>query len=213
MKSCRSSASSMPSAEKCDGNSGTITVGICSSRAIAQHVQRPRAARGHQREVARIVALRHRHLAHRQRHLGDGDLDDRLRRRDRVELQRIGDLLLDAAPRRLGIELHLSAEEIVRIEPPEHHVGVGDGRLACRRRDSRSDRDRRRRSAVRPSARRRRRARRCCRRRRRPRPRRSSAASPDGRWHSRRRSSPAPWSARRRAPGSPWRWCRPCRRR
>ena len=52
------------------------------------HVQRPGAARRHQREVARIVALRHRHFAHRQRHLGDRDLDDRLRGRHRVHLQR-----------------------------------------------------------------------------------------------------------------------------
>src|SRR6266850_1408355 len=35
MKSWRSSAASMPSAEKCAGYSGTITLGMCNSRAIA----------------------------------------------------------------------------------------------------------------------------------------------------------------------------------
>src|SRR5262249_28463859 len=48
-----------------------------------------------------------------------------------VEPKRIGDPLLDAAPRAVGIELHLAAEEIVGIKPPEHHVGVGDGRLGA----------------------------------------------------------------------------------
>ena len=95
------------------------------------HVQRPGAARGDQREVARIVALGDRDLAHRERHLGDRDLDDRLRGRDGVELERLGDLLLDAARGAVGVELHLAAEEIVRIEPAEHHVGVGDGRLGA----------------------------------------------------------------------------------
>ena len=94
-------------------------------------VQRACAAGGHQREVARVVALGDRHLAHRERHLVDRDVDDRLRRRDRVELQRLGDLLLDAAPRAVRVELHRAAEEIVRVEPAEHHVGVGDGRLGA----------------------------------------------------------------------------------
>ena len=92
-------------------------------------VQGAGAARRDQCEVARIVALRHRDFAHGERHLGDGDFDDGLRRRDRVHLQGAGDFLLDAAPGGVGIELHLAAQKIVGIEPPQHHIGVGDGGL------------------------------------------------------------------------------------
>ena len=94
-------------------------------------MQRTRAAGRHQREVARVVALGDRHLAHRERHLVVRDLDDRLRGRDRIKLQRACDLLLDAAQGGSGIELHGAAEEIVRVEPAEHHIGVGDGRLGA----------------------------------------------------------------------------------
>ncbi len=93
------------------------------------HVQRPRAARGDQSEVARIVALGDRDLAHGERHLGDCDIDDRLRRRGQAHLQRIGDLLQDPPGRGLGVEHHLTAQEIVRIEPPQREVRVGDRRL------------------------------------------------------------------------------------
>ena len=94
-------------------------------------VQGTGAARSDQREVARIVALGDRHLAHRERHLVDRNVDDCLRRRHDIELERARDLLLDAAPRAFGVELHRAAEEIVGIEPAEHDVGVGDGRLGA----------------------------------------------------------------------------------
>ena len=44
-----------------------------------------------------------------------------------------GFAIFSAMPRAaaVGVELHLAAEEIVRIEPAEHHVGVGDGRLGA----------------------------------------------------------------------------------
>ncbi len=95
------------------------------------HVQGARAARRHQGEVARIVALRDRDLAHGQRHLGDRDLDDRLRRRHRVEPEGLGDFRVDAPQRTFGIELHLPAQKIIRIEAAKDHVGVGDGGLAA----------------------------------------------------------------------------------
>ena len=94
-------------------------------------MQRAGAAGGDQREVARIETLLHRHLAHRQRHLRDRDLDDRLRGGDGVDLQRLGDLLGDAARGGIGVELHLTAEEVVGIEPTKHDIGVGDGRLGA----------------------------------------------------------------------------------
>ena len=94
-------------------------------------MKRPGPAGGDQREVARVVALGDRHFAHRERHLVDRDIDDGLRGRDGIELERVGDLLLDAAQGALGIELHRAAEEIVRIDPAEHHIGVGNGRLGA----------------------------------------------------------------------------------
>ena len=48
-----------------------------------------------------------------------------------------------------GIELLRAAEEIVRIEEAADEVGVGDGRLRCRRGRSRPGPDRRRRSSGR----------------------------------------------------------------
>ena len=93
------------------------------------HVQRSRSARGDQSEVARIVALGDRDLAHGERHLGDRDIDDRLRRAGRAHRERIGDLLQDPQGRGLGVERHLTAEEIIRIEPPQHEIRVGDRRL------------------------------------------------------------------------------------
>ena len=167
-----------------------MTVGMCSSRAIAADVQRPGAARRHQHEIARVVALLDRHFAHRERHFGNRDLDDARAAAIGSIVQRLGDLVGNAFARAVGVELHLAAEEILRAEPPEHDVGVGDGRLGAAAGGSRSGPDRRRRCAGRPSARRHRRSRRCCRRRRRLRRRRRPAASPDGRWRSRRRSSP-----------------------
>src|SRR6266571_465863 len=59
------------------------------------HVQRSRAARGDQGEVARIVALGDRDLAHGERHLGYRDIDDRLRRQGQAHLQRTGAPLQD----------------------------------------------------------------------------------------------------------------------
>src|SRR6266852_7904322 len=92
-------------------------------------VERTRPARGDQSEVARIVALRDRDLAHGERHLGDCDIDDGLRCGGQAHLQRTGDLPRDALGRGLRVEHHLPAEEILRIEPPQCKIRVGDRRL------------------------------------------------------------------------------------
>ena len=44
-----------------------------------------------------------------------------------------GSAIFSSMPRRAacGVELHRAAEEIVRVEPAEHHIGVGDGRLGA----------------------------------------------------------------------------------
>ena len=95
------------------------------------HVQRARAARGDQREIAGIIALRDRHFAHRERHFGDGDVEDGLRGGDGVHPQRACDLVGNSATGALRIELHLAAQEIVRIKPAQHHIGIGNGRRAA----------------------------------------------------------------------------------
>ena len=58
-----------------------------------RRVQRPGAAEGEQREVARIVAARQAHHADRAGHLVVGDADDRRRRGGRVEAERRADVL------------------------------------------------------------------------------------------------------------------------
>src|SRR2546425_4584826 len=61
---------------------------------LFRSVQRPCAARGDQGEIARIVALRDGDLAHRERHLGDCDVDDRLRSEEHTsELQSLAYLV------------------------------------------------------------------------------------------------------------------------
>ena len=47
-------------------------------------MKRPGAARGDKREIAGIIALLDGDLAHGQRHLGDGDIHNRPRRRLRL---------------------------------------------------------------------------------------------------------------------------------
>ena len=60
----------------------------------------------------------------------------------------------ERALRRRDVERHLAAEEAVGAEPPEHEIGVGDGRLACRRGRSRPGPAPRPRSAGRRAGRR-----------------------------------------------------------
>ncbi len=94
-----------------------------------RRVHRPRAAEGHQREVARIVAARDRDLPDRGRHARDGDAHDALGQRLDAEA---------AQPVRQGrhrrsrdgtIQANGAAEHALGAHPAQDDVGVGDRRL------------------------------------------------------------------------------------
>ena len=63
-------------AEPRPGRNGTITSGMPSSRASSTRVERPGAAEGDQREVARVVAPLHRDEPDRACHVGAHDAQD-----------------------------------------------------------------------------------------------------------------------------------------
>ena len=93
-------------------------------------VQRPGAAEGNQREVARVQPLLHRLGADRVRHVGIDDGEHPLGGLVPVDTERLGetgDRLVGA----FGRQRHLAAEEVVRVEPAEHEVGVGYRRRAA----------------------------------------------------------------------------------
>lgn len=63
------------------------------------------------------------------RHPGRRDAQDAFGRRDRVEVERIGDPFAERGYGRSKIERHLAAEKTVDAQPAEHQIGVGDRRL------------------------------------------------------------------------------------
>ena len=90
-------------------------------------VQRPGTAEGDQREVARVEPLLHRLGADGIRHVGIDDGEHPFGGLVPVDAER----LCEAGERRigpLGRERHLAAEEVVRVQPAEHEVGVGHRR-------------------------------------------------------------------------------------
>ena len=90
-------------------------------------VERPGAAVGDEREVARVVAALDGDEAQRARHVLVHDREDSLRGLlDRREAHRVGDRL-DRGARRLDVERHLAAEQL-RRKVTEHDVRVGHGR-------------------------------------------------------------------------------------
>ena len=93
-------------------------------------VQRPGAAEGDEREVARVEALLHAHQAQRAQHVLVDDVDDARRGRlGAVEVGGVGDGLHRRA-RGSDVEVDLAAGQAAR-QVAEHDVGVGDGRLAA----------------------------------------------------------------------------------
>ena len=72
-KSWRRSATRQPSALVRPGRAGTITSGSAEFARERHRMQRPGAAEGEQREVARIVAARQRHHADRAGHVRVGE--------------------------------------------------------------------------------------------------------------------------------------------
>ncbi len=95
-------------------------------------MQRPRAAEGAEREVARIQATLDEHRAERSDHVVVGDAQDRQRR----VVARLADRFRHPVDGRLGgarIELHPPVEKVIGINSAQHNIGVGDGRVdaAC----------------------------------------------------------------------------------
>ena len=154
-KSCRHDAISMPSAEKVPGTFGTITLRDEDLARDRDRVQRPGAAEGDHRGVARIDALVDRHRAHRERHGGVGDLHD-AERRFRARASRSGSpiFVVDRALGGGAIELHGAVEEALGVDAAEDEVGVGHDRIESSPCRSRPDPDRRPRSAARHGCRR-----------------------------------------------------------
>jgi hypothetical protein len=102
-----------------------------SSAGDRDRVQPPGAAEGQQREVARVEALLDGHHPQRPDHLGVGDADDALGRRQQVVTERaeradraLGGLASSATP---------PASGVCGVEQAEHEVRVGDRRLGARR--------------------------------------------------------------------------------
>ena len=124
-------ATSSPSAQRIPGAGGIRTRSMPSSRASAAGVQRPRAAEGHQRVAARIVALAHRDDP-------DGARACWSARRETMPARRLDDrgAELGGEPRRsparpARAERHAPVEELRGAQPPEHDVGVGHRRLVA----------------------------------------------------------------------------------
>ncbi len=112
-------------------------------------VQRPGAAKGQKREIARIVAARQRHHTDGARHPIIGDPQDRRSSSLGIETKRAADRLDE--PLSHDVERHLvdHRQQGVVIEPAEHEIGVGDRRL--RPAAPETDRTRRRPGALRPN--------------------------------------------------------------
>jgi hypothetical protein len=91
-------------------------------------VDRARAARNDEDELARIVAALHRHDTECGRHVRVDDLVDTVGRTRDVEPERLRDVFLDRSLRSRTVELELTAVESLRVEVAKHEVGVGDGR-------------------------------------------------------------------------------------
>src|SRR6185437_9435738 len=88
-------------------------------------MQRTGAAEGDELEVARVIAALYRDHLERLAHGRVGDLQDAGRGGGRVHAE----ALAERGKRPCGcpgIEFHLAAEEIFRVQPAEEKVGIGD---------------------------------------------------------------------------------------
>ena len=70
----------------------------------------------------------HRARADRVRHIGIDDGENAFGRLFETEAEPLGQTA-DGAPRGGGVEPHGPAQEIIGVEPAEHDIGVGYGRL------------------------------------------------------------------------------------
>ena len=90
------------------------------------HVHARRAAERQQGEAARVDAAAHRHEPDSFRHVGVHDAVDPFRRGGRFDAEPRGDGVHGAGGG-LRVEPLPAAEESLRVEEPEHQVGVGHG--------------------------------------------------------------------------------------
>ncbi len=58
-----------------------------------------------------------------------GDLGDTRRSRSRIKAGGVGRVGFVAAPSAIGIERHLAAQKVIRIQIAEHEIGIGDSGL------------------------------------------------------------------------------------
>ena len=93
-------------------------------------VQRPGAAERDQREFARIDALLHGTRADRIGHVAVDDGEHAFGGLVLAHAERVSECF-DRAMGGVFVELHAAAEEIVLVEPAEHQIGVGHGRLGA----------------------------------------------------------------------------------
>ena len=114
-------------ADAVPGLMGTRTVGMSSSAARRFACAGAGATEGHEDEVPRVVSALHRNPPQRADHGVVGDLHDAEGHLDHVQAERVGAPLLDGMPGRRLVKPHLAAEEVIRIEPAEDEVRVGDG--------------------------------------------------------------------------------------
>ena len=174
------------------------------------------AAEGDHGAVLQLLAALDGMDAGGVRHVLLDDLADAERGVEAGEAKRLADRLVDGDARLLGRELDAAAGEVAGIEPAQHDVGVGHGRLGAAAAVARraglgagalgADIDAAR--ANRP--------RRSSRRRRRSRPSRSPGCAAAGRCPSGSGTGARPRrcanaAARRCRSGRSWRSCRPCR--
>ncbi len=95
----------------------------------AGRVEGPRAPEGHQGEVAGVEPLGRGHEAHGVGHAGDGNLLDGHGGVHQLHAKRVRDPLLDGLRAEGGVDLHVPAQELLRVQPVQQEVGVRDGGL------------------------------------------------------------------------------------
>src|SRR5262245_41130122 len=93
-------------------------------------MERPRAAEREELEVGEVVAAHGRDRLDRLLHLHIDDADDAFGRFGDRKAELLGDVRLNGAMRRGGVELHLAAEKIVLADVAKDDVAVCDGRLS-----------------------------------------------------------------------------------
>ena len=91
-------------------------------------MHRPGAAERDQREIAGIEPALDRYKAHRVRHIGIRHGNNRRRRDHDLDLLRLRYIAFDGRIGTRSVYRERAAEQELRIQAPEHDVGIGDGR-------------------------------------------------------------------------------------